>query len=136
MCGGRLLCVCIIAIAWMPRFVAAAPSNEAVKCNVKIESQPLGAALQEFAKQCRVQIVFFSEITEGLQAPALDARYTIAGALEILLSGSHLTFRVINLRTIEIRPLTATHALDATSRRSAKGGKPEDRAEGATSKQR
>jgi iron complex outermembrane receptor protein len=110
-CGGRLLCICIIAIAWMPRFVAAAPTDEPIEYNIKIESQPLGTALQELAKQCGVQIVFFSKLTEGLQAPALNARYTIAGALETLLSGSHLTFRVINLRTIEIRPLTATDPL-------------------------
>jgi hypothetical protein len=118
-CGGRLLCICIIAIAWMPCFAAATPSNEPAKCNVNIESQPLGAALQKLAKQCGVQIVFFSQVTEGLQAPALNAKYTIAGALEILLSGSHLTFRVINPRTFEIRPMTSIHPLKGAGGRSA-----------------
>lgn len=102
--GHRLLFSFIIAVVAMPGLIAEAESTEPVKCNVKIESQPLGMALQEFAKQCGVQIIFFSRITEGIQAPALNARYTIAGALEILLSHSHLTFQVINLRTIEIRP--------------------------------
>ena len=88
----------------MPGLVAEAANSEPVKCNVKIESQPLGMALQEFAKQCGVQIIFFSRITEGLEAPALNARYTITQALEILLSHSHLTFHVINLKTIEIHP--------------------------------
>jgi iron complex outermembrane recepter protein len=101
-----LLCLCIVAIAWITR-LAAAPSSEPVKYHFKIDSQPLGTALQQFAKQSGVQIIFFSQVTEGLQAPALHGSYTIAGALEMLLSGSHLIFRVINPKTIEIYLPTA-----------------------------
>ena len=96
-----LLCVCILAISWCTRLMGA-PSGEPPRYHFKIESQPLGAALQEFAKQSGVQIIFFSRVTEGLQAPALDGSYTISGGLEMLLSGSHLFFRVINPKTIEI----------------------------------
>ena len=96
-----LLCVCIVAIAWITR-LAAAPSSEPVRYQFKIDSQPLGIALQQFAKQSGVQIIFFSQVTEGLQAPALNGSYTISGALEMLLSGSRLIFRVINRKTIEI----------------------------------
>jgi iron complex outermembrane recepter protein len=101
-----LLCLCIVAIAWITR-LAGAPSSEPVRYNFKIESQPLGTALQEFAKQSGVQIIFFSQVTEGFQAPALNGSYTISGALQTLLSGSHLTFRVINPKTIEICPSAA-----------------------------
>jgi iron complex outermembrane recepter protein len=101
-----LLCFCIVAIAWITR-LAAAPSSEPIKYHFKIDSQPLGAALQQFAKQSGVQIIFFSQVTEGLQAPALNGSYTIPGALEMLLSGSRLIFRVINPKTIEICPPTA-----------------------------
>jgi iron complex outermembrane recepter protein len=96
-----LLCLCIVAIAWATH-PAAAPSSEPVKYHFKIDSQPLGIALQQFAEQSGLQIIFFSELTEGLQAPALHGSYTVAGALEVLLSGSHLIFRVINPKTIEI----------------------------------
>jgi iron complex outermembrane recepter protein len=96
-----LLCVCIVAIAWITR-LAAAPSSDPVKYHFKIDSQPLGTALQQFAEQSGVQIIFFSQVTEGLQAPALNGSYTISGALEMLLSGSDLIFRVINPKTIEI----------------------------------
>jgi hypothetical protein len=34
----------------------------------------------------------------------LNGSYTISGALEMLLFDSHLTFRVINPKTIEICP--------------------------------
>ena len=102
-----LLCLCIVAIAWITRLAAAAPSTDPVKYHFKIDSQPLGAALQQFAEQSGVQIIFFSQVTEGLQAPALNGSYTISGGLEMLLSGSHLFFRVINPKTIEIYPPTA-----------------------------
>jgi iron complex outermembrane recepter protein len=96
-----LLCLCIVAIAWITR-LAAAPSSEPVKYHFNIDSQPLGTALQQFAGQSGVQIIFFSRVTEGLQAPALHGSYTISDALEVLLSGSDLIFRVINPKTIEI----------------------------------
>jgi len=97
-----LLCLCFVAIAWITR-LAAAPSSEPVKYHFKIDSQPLATALQQFAAQSGVQIIFFSQVTEGLQAPALNGFYSISSALEMLLSGSHLIFRVINPKTIEIR---------------------------------
>ena len=106
---GALLCLCIVAIAWITR-LAGAPSSEPVRYNFKIDSQPLGTALQEFAKQSGAQIIFFSQVTEGLQAPALSGSYTISGALEMLLSGSHLIFRVINPKTIEICLPTARNS--------------------------
>jgi hypothetical protein len=101
-----LLCLCIVAIAWITR-LAAAPGSEPVAHHFKIDSQPLGTALQQFAEQSGVQIIFFSQVTEGLQAPALNGSYTISGALEILLSDSQLIFRVINPKTIEICSPTA-----------------------------
>ena len=101
-----LLCLCIVSIAWITR-LAGAPSSEPVRYNFKIDSQPLGSALQEFAKQSGVQIIFFSQVTEGFRAPALNGSYSISGALGVLLSGSHLVFRVINPKTIEIRRSTA-----------------------------
>ena len=101
-----LLCLCSVAIASITRLTAA-PSSEPVTYHFKIDSQPLGTALQQFAEQSGIQIIFFSQVTEGLQAPALHGTYTISSALEMLLSGSHLIFRVINPKTIEIRSATA-----------------------------
>jgi outer membrane receptor for ferric coprogen and ferric-rhodotorulic acid len=119
-----LLCICVMAIVWVPR-LAGAPNSESAKHNFSIEAQPLGAALQEFAKQSGVQIIFFSQVTEGIQAPALNGPYTIAEALQMLLSGSHLTFRVINPKTIEIRSSTPA---DSADERKA----PRDRARSET----
>jgi hypothetical protein len=101
-----LLFLCIVAIVWFTR-LAGAPGSEPVAHHFKIDSQPLGSALQQFAEQSGIQIIFFSQVTEGLQAPALNGSYTVSDALEILLSGSRLIFRVINPKTIEIFSPTA-----------------------------
>ena len=70
-----------------------------------IASQPLDSALQEFARQSGVQIIFISYLTDGQRAPALDGTYTVDAAMKALLAGSMLTFRRVNAKTIEIRPL-------------------------------
>lgn len=108
----RLFCILIISVVWTPLLTGATQSEEPEKYNLKIDSQSLGSALQEFARQSGVQIIFFSQVTEGFRSPALDGQYTLANALQMLLAGSNLTFRVINYKTIEIRPLTAAGPLD------------------------
>jgi outer-membrane receptor for ferric coprogen and ferric-rhodotorulic acid len=117
-----------MAIAWMPR-LAGAPSTEPAKHSFTIESQPLGAALQEFAKQSGVQIIFFSQLTEGITSPGLRGSYTISNALQTLLSRSHLTFRVINPRTIEIRPSTPADSIDESKERADRPRNSKMRAE-------
>jgi hypothetical protein len=116
--GGALLGIVWLSVAGMPACARAAASTEPVKCNLKIDSQALANALQEFARQCDLQIIFFSRVAEGLRAPALDGRYTIAAALSALLAGSRLTFRVINPKTVEIRLPEATNQRDGADGRS------------------
>lgn len=68
-----------------------------------IDSQPLGDALQEFACQGSVQVIFFSSLVEGQTAPAIRGRFTVIAALELLLAGSGLTYAVVDSQTFEIR---------------------------------
>ena len=70
-----------------------------------IASQPLDSALQEFARQTGVQIIFVSSLTDRKRAPALDGKYTVDTAMKALLANSKLTFRRVNAKTIEIGPL-------------------------------
>lgn len=71
---------------------------------LKIGRQPLDSALQQLARQCGLQIIFFSSVTQGLAAPALHGSYTVDSAMDKLLAGSGLSFHVINAQTIEVRP--------------------------------
>jgi iron complex outermembrane recepter protein len=70
-----------------------------------IASGPLDSALQEFAQQTAIQILFFSNLTDGLRVRALDGTYTVDVAMNALLADSMLTFRWVNAKTIEIRRL-------------------------------
>ena len=49
----------LIAAGCMPGLIGAAPGTEPEKYDFKIDSQPLGTALQALAAQSGVQIIFF-----------------------------------------------------------------------------
>jgi len=98
---------------------APSPSAEAPRYVLNIPSLPLDAALQEFARQSGVQILFFSQITAGLHAPGLTGEHTLQAAMAQLLSGSGLSFRVINAQTVEVRQIPAESAGSGESEQSA-----------------
>src|ERR1700722_20375410 len=105
--GRGLVCVFAVALLWTWAQGKAAenkepPANEPQKYALNIASQPLSDALQEFSRLSGIQVIFFSRLTEGLRAPALDGKYTLAEALHALLAYSKLTFRSINANTVQI----------------------------------
>ncbi len=94
----------------------AAAGGEAKTFDLAISHQPLAAALQELARQSGIQIMFFSRLTDGHEAPAVRGNVTLDYALHRLLGGTHLTYRQLSPSIIEIRrPGTA---LGAAAQRS------------------
>jgi hypothetical protein len=59
-------------------------------CELNVRSQSLDGALQEVARQCGVQVLYFSDITIGKTAANLNGRYAIDDALHLLLTDSGL----------------------------------------------
>jgi iron complex outermembrane receptor protein len=59
----------------------------------RIERQSLSAALNEFAKQSDLQILFSADIVRSKQAPAIEGTMEPHAALRLLLQGTGLTFR-------------------------------------------
>lgn len=103
------LCAIAMALAWTCADGKAAeskesPAGEPQKYQLKIAGQPLGDALQEFSRQSGIQVIFFSRLTDGLRAPALEGKYTLEEALHSLLVYSKLTYRSINANTVQIEP--------------------------------
>lgn len=78
--------------------------------NIALPPQALGVSLQELAKQSGIQIIFFSKVVEGREAPAVNGAFTPEAALDQLLAGTNLTYHALNDRTIEVaaRPPAAT----------------------------
>jgi hypothetical protein len=108
--GRRMLCMLAVGLGWALIAAGGAQVEPPVRYHLRIPSQPLDSALQEFARQSGLQVIYFSGITAGLRAPALDGYYTLETAMQALLADSGLTCRVINSRTVEIRPLAGTHS--------------------------
>ena len=77
---------------------------------VELDSQPLSESLKSFADQTGLQVVFFSEATNGVQAVALNGNYTADAALDTLLDDSGLTYEYINDRAVTIKPVRSAAA--------------------------
>lgn len=87
----------VCTLAW-----GSVRSDAPVVYTLHIESQPLDSALQEFARETGMQILFFSDLTDGLRSMPLDGKYTLDAAMSTLLAGSRLKYRLINSKTIQI----------------------------------
>ena len=103
--GTRTRARLALALVCAGLFPGALCGAEPAAYTLHIGSQPLDSALQEFARQTGIQIIFFSYLTDEQRAPALDGTYTVDGAMNALLAHSMLTFRWVNAKTIEIRRL-------------------------------
>jgi outer membrane receptor protein involved in Fe transport len=80
---------------------------------IRLPAQPLDQALQQLADQSGIQIVYFSKLAEGHEAPALEGSFPPDAALALLLKGTELTFSHLNPMTVEVRaesPLRRTSA--------------------------
>jgi iron complex outermembrane recepter protein len=84
-----------------------------------LRAQPIGDALNEFAQKAGLQVVFYTEVSEGITAPALSGTFTSQAALEKLLTGTRLQYEFINDRTVAIRPVRS----DSSPLRGAPTGK-------------
>ncbi|MEJ0085208.1 MAG: TonB-dependent receptor [Pseudomonadota bacterium] len=102
--GLRAIAVCMFtAFAVSPAFGDTASAGKLPVYDLHIPSQPLDDALQELARQSDVDVVFFSRLTAGKRAAALNGSYTAADALSRLLAETSLGYRQLNAQTFEVR---------------------------------
>jgi len=83
---------------------AETPAALAKTVTVDIKSQPIGAALNELARQSGMQVIFYSDVTQGIEAPAIAGTVTPEAALRALLSNTGLTYSYVNPRTVLVQP--------------------------------
>jgi hypothetical protein len=69
---------------------------------LRMPEEPLGTSLQELATLNSVHIVFAPNVVDGRQAPALNGKFTVEGALDTLLAGTGLTYHLRSTQEIEI----------------------------------
>ncbi|MBL8271978.1 TonB-dependent receptor plug domain-containing protein, partial [Steroidobacter sp.] len=86
--------------------VYAHGTEPAVKLD--IQAQPIGDALNEFARQAGIQVILQTQDGAGIVSPRLVGEYQPRAALEKLLANSGLEFEYLNGNTIAVRkPATA-----------------------------
>jgi len=85
-----LLSACA-AVALMP---AVAGAQAAYKVQYRVPAQDLGAALTELARQSKHEIYFSSGLTRARRSPAVTGKLTVDQALDRILEGSGLKYRI------------------------------------------
>jgi outer membrane receptor protein involved in Fe transport len=96
-----------------------------------IGAAPIGDALNEFAKQSGLQVVLYSELAQGLTAPALEGTFTPRDALDRLLARTNLAYEFINPRTVAVRQKAGGSAKD-TDPEGRAGAHPTSQLESST----
>ena len=90
----RTFLAVVLGLLCVPLWVGAA--------EIRIPAQPLGASLKQLGDFIGVDMVFQPKAVEGRQAPQLTSPFTFEGALDTLLAGTGLTYRVRGAKAIEI----------------------------------
>src|SRR3954471_13277468 len=83
-----------------PAAWAQTAKTAAAETAFDVPAQGLSAALNAFARQAGVQILFPYDAIEGRTSKALQGQYTTRKALDLLLAGSPLVIDSDNGRTI------------------------------------
>lgn len=116
------VCISVIGLATVTNAQAAA------RRATSITAQGLGPALQSLAKEHGFQLVYRSELIEGLRTGSITGDLTADEALTRLLAGTGLAFRYLDERTVTIfspaadaRGTPTSDARGSTGERGATG---------------
>jgi outer membrane receptor protein involved in Fe transport len=97
--------------AWAAGLQAAVPAavSQQAPVSVNIAAQPLHAALDQFALQTDMQVVYAgADIVRDLGAPAVKGTLTPDAILRRLLEGSGLQYEFVNAHTVSIHRPSVT----------------------------
>lgn len=106
---------------------AEAPEAE-VEAAMRIElgAQPLARSLREVAQTFGLKIAFFSEFTDGLEAPPLAGVFSPAEAIGTLLAGTALEQVWVSPSSVVVRPGPAAEPIGGSDpMKTARAGKPQ-----------
>lgn len=90
--------------AYTATAMAASAAELKTKYTFAIPSQSMAAALLTFSEQAKIQIMTASADLTGLTSPGVSGEHTVSDALQALLQGSGLKFRVISADAVAVEP--------------------------------
>jgi iron complex outermembrane recepter protein len=94
-------CLGIVGIA------TADPAHASIKQHTDIPAQGLGPALTSLAKEFDFQVLYRTEVVGSLHTQGASGAMTAAEALEHVLSGTGLTYRYLDDKTVTILPMAS-----------------------------
>src|SRR5687767_4706664 len=92
--------VCCALISWQVH--AAEPRTQ---YQLNVPAQSVHEALKAFAAQTSLQVVYYSDVAQGVASPGVTGELAAGEALKKILEGTGLTFQFLNVRTVAIRGL-------------------------------
>lgn len=96
----RALCITALIPISFSMSAYAGELNKSAKFN--IPAQPLDAALVSFSEQANIQIVVQAESVRNLETKGVTGTHSAESALQLLLSGSGLTYKLVGDDTIAV----------------------------------
>lgn len=97
----------VLVAASLTPMVGQAQTTHSSAFALSVSAQPLSLALNELARQARVELIATPELLKGKSAPALSGQFTLHQALERMLAGSGLGADIEG-RNVVIRRLGVT----------------------------
>jgi len=101
------LCLSMVGLA------TGAAADAAIKKHIDIPAQNLGTALQQFAHERGIQVVYLSESVDSLKTRGAVGEFSADEVLKHLLNGTGMTYRYLNDRTVTIIPTGAGRDTEA-----------------------
>ncbi len=98
------------------------------KRDYDIPPQPLGPAMNEFAKTSGLQVSFPSEVAADRHSPGVTGRYSPDEALQALLAGTGMTYRYVSADTVTLQKASEAEPLRMAASEQSTGqpqGPPE-----------
>lgn len=89
-----------------------------------IPAQPLTSALHSFAETSGLQVSFPSDMAAGVSSPGLNGSYTPEAGLQLLLSGTGLTYRFTDPGTVTLVPGPAASTAQPSAQRDVTPTEP------------
>ncbi|MFT3966180.1 MAG: TonB-dependent hemoglobin/transferrin/lactoferrin family receptor [Sphingobium sp.] len=98
-----------LVLAWLATttlsiaaFGGAAPAHAQETASYDIPAGPLSTALNQFARQAKVELIYDAPLTQNATSPGLKGSYDTAEALSLLLAQSGVTFRRTGARVFTL----------------------------------
>ncbi len=86
----KYLYIAVLSLCCIAPIAASAAESENQRYQLNIESQPLLPALRLLSDETGLEVLFFSEVADGVRSAAVAGRYSQDEALETMLAGSGL----------------------------------------------